>query len=60
VSLIKPIGKRIYKLSLGCAYLVIVLDWLGFDISLRSTTKDWLKALEIGLNKKFKAGVRVI
>lgn len=49
--------------GLGWAYLVIVLDWftkeiVGFDISLRSKTEDWLKALEMGLNKKFEAGVR--
>ena len=49
--------------GLGWAYLVIVLDWftkeiVGFDISLRSKSEDWLKALEMGLNKKFPAGVR--
>ena len=49
--------------GLGWAYLVIVLDWftkeiLGFDISLRSRTEDWLRALEMGLNKKFKKGIR--
>ena len=48
--------------GLGWAYLVIVLDWftkeiVGFDISLRSKTENWLKALEMGLNKKFEAGV---
>lgn len=49
--------------GLGWAYLVIVLDWftkeiVGFDISLRSRSEDWLRALEMGLNKKFKNGVR--
>ncbi|MDL1971183.1 MAG: integrase core domain-containing protein [Candidatus Desulfofervidaceae bacterium] len=49
--------------GLGWAYLVIVLDWftkeiVGFDISLRSRSEDWLRALEMGLNKKFPEGVR--
>jgi len=40
-----------------------VLDWftkeiVGFDISLRSRSEDWFKALDMGLNKKFKKGVR--
>jgi len=45
--------------SLGWAYLVIVLDWftkeiVGFDISLRSRLEEWFRALDMGLNKKFK------
>ena len=49
--------------GLGWTYLVIVLDWftkeiVGFDISLRSRSEDWLRALEMGLNKKFPEGVR--
>ena len=47
----------------GWAYLVIVIDWytkeiVGYDISLRSKTQEWLNALNMALNKKFKDGVR--
>ena len=47
----------------GWAYLVIVIDWytkeiVGYNISLRSKTQEWLKALNMALNKKFKYGVR--
>ncbi len=43
--------------GLGWAYLVIVLDWftkeiVGFGISLRSRTEDWLRALEMALRQK--------
>jgi len=49
--------------GLGWVYIVIVLDWftkeiVGFDISLRSRSEDWLRALEMALNKKFPDGVR--
>lgn len=49
--------------GLGWVYLVIVLDWftkkiIGFDLSLRSRTSDWEKALDMALNSQFKDGVR--
>jgi len=49
--------------GLGWVYLVIVLDWftkkiVGFDLSLRSRTSDWEKALDMALNNQFKDGVR--
>ena len=42
---------------------MVVLDWytkeiVGFDVSLRSRTEEWLKALDEGLNKKFPGGVK--
>ena len=56
--------------GLGWAYLVIVLDWftkeiVGFDISLRSKTEDWLRALEMGLRQEISSkgsekGLRLI
>ena len=49
--------------NFGWAYLVVVMDWytkeiVGFDVSMRSRTEEWLSALEQGLNKKFPEGVR--
>lgn len=49
--------------ALGWVYLVIVLDWytkkiVGWDLSLRSRSEEWGRALEMGLPKEFPEGVR--
>lgn len=49
--------------SAGWVYLVIVLDWytkkiVGWDISLRSKTEDWQKAIYMATNNQFPYGVR--
>ena len=49
--------------SAGWVYLVIVLDWytkkiVGWDLSLRSKTADWKKAVDMALNSQFPYGVR--
>ena len=49
--------------GLGWVYLVIVLDWyskkvVGWDISLRSKTTDWQRALAMAVNRQFPDGVR--
>lgn len=49
--------------GLGWAYIVIVLDWysrkvVGFDVSLRSRSQEWLGALEEALLCEFPNGVR--
>ena len=49
--------------GLGWVYLVIVLDWhtkkvVGWDISLRSKTTDWQRALAMAVNREFPDGVR--
>ena len=49
--------------GLGWVYLVIVLDWhtkkvVGWDISLRSKTSDWQRALAMAVNREFPDGVR--
>lgn len=49
--------------SVGWAYLVIVLDWftkkiVGWDLSLRSRSAEWKKALGMALNNEFPDGVR--
>ena len=48
---------------LGWVYLVIVLDWhtkkvVGWDLSLRTKTEDWKRALDMALLKEFPDGVR--
>lgn len=48
---------------LGWVYLVIVLDWytkkiVGWDISLRSRSKEWKQAIEMAINRQFPQGVR--
>ena len=47
----------------GWVYVVIVLDWytkkiVGHYSGTRATTREWLEALEKGLNKEFPGGVR--
>jgi len=47
----------------GWAYLVIVLDWfsrkiVGWDLSLRTRTEDWKRAMDMALNEEFPMGVR--
>ena len=49
--------------SVGWVYLVIVLDWylkkvVGWNISLRSRTVEWKRALEMAVNREFPEGVR--
>ena len=49
--------------SMGWAYLVVVMDWftkeiVGFEVSLRSRTEEWLRTMDKGFNKKFRGGVR--
>lgn len=49
--------------SWGWLYLVIVLDWyskeiIGYSLSLRSRTNDWLDALEDSVNNRFPQGIR--
>jgi len=47
----------------GWVYVVIVLDWytkkiVGHYSGIRATSRDWLEALENGLNREFPGGVR--
>ena len=47
----------------GWSYLVIVLDWyskkiVGYHLSSLSRIEEWLEALEEGLGKQFKNGVK--
>lgn len=49
--------------SVGWVYLVIVLDWytkkvVGWNLSLRSKSYDWKKALDEALLREFPYGVR--
>jgi len=49
--------------AVGWTYLVIVLDWytkkiVGWDITLRSKTEDWKRALDMAINNEFPGGVR--
>ena len=49
--------------SYGWIYLHVVLDWytkeiVGFNVSWRSRTSDWLDALEKAVNKRFPEGTR--
>ncbi len=46
----------------GWVYVVIVLDWytkklIGYYSGTRATSRDWLEALEKGLNREFTGGV---
>jgi transposase InsO family protein len=48
--------------SFGWLYLVIVLDWftkkiVGYSISTKSRTEDWLDALSNACNNQFPAGI---
>ncbi len=47
----------------GWIYIVVVLDWytkkiVGHYAGLQCTTRHWLEALDIGVNRQFKAGAR--
>jgi transposase InsO family protein len=47
----------------GWAYLVLVLDWytkqiVGYHCGPRATARDWLTALDQGVNRHFPHGVR--
>jgi putative transposase len=47
----------------GCAYVVIVLDWYtkkiaGLYSGRQARSREWLEALEKGLNREFPGGVR--
>jgi len=47
----------------GWIYVVIVLDWytkkiVGHYSGIRATNREWMEALEKGLNKEFPGGVR--
>jgi len=49
--------------AVGWVYLVIVLDWytrkvVGWDISLRSRSEEWKRAVDMGINREFPEGVR--
>ena len=49
--------------SCGWCYLVAVKDWaskkiVGWSLSLTSKTRDWLDALQRGINKQFPFGIR--
>jgi len=49
--------------SVGWVYLVVVLDWyskkiVGWDLSFRTKTEDWKRALDMALNSEFLCGVR--
>lgn len=47
----------------GWLYLCIVLDWctkeiIGYSLSIRSKTDDWLDAVEAAVNNRFPQGIR--
>jgi transposase InsO family protein len=47
----------------GWLYLCIVLDWctkeiVGYSLSIRSKTDDWLSAVEMAVNDRFPNGIR--
>ena len=49
--------------ALGWVYLVMVLDWytkkiVGWDVSLRSRSGEWKRALEMGIDREYPEGVR--
>lgn len=49
--------------SFGWIYVVLVLDWytkkiVGYQVGLRSTSQDWLEALDMALNRQFPNGAR--
>jgi len=54
---------KVMVASWGWLYLHIVLDWytkkiVGYNLSLRSKTRDWLDALESAVNEQFPGGVK--
>ena len=47
----------------GWIYIVLVLDWytkkiVGYEVGLRSTTQQWLAALNMAVNQQFPEGAR--
>ncbi len=49
--------------SFGWLYLVVVLDWytkeiVGYSISTRSKSQDWLDALHMAVNNRFPNGIK--
>ena len=49
--------------SWGWVYLHVVLDWaskkiVGYELSVRSKTSDWLTALRSAINQQFPQGIR--
>jgi putative transposase len=49
--------------SFGWVYVVVVLDWytkkfVGYHIGLQATAADWLRAVDMAVNRQFPAGVR--
>lgn len=49
--------------SFGWVYVVLVLDWftkkiVGHTVGLRSTSRDWLEALDEAVNRQFPKGIR--
>jgi putative transposase len=47
----------------GWVYIVVVLDWytkkiVGYEVGLRSTTQQWLAALDRAVNRQFPEGAR--
>jgi len=49
--------------SIGWAYLIVVLDWytkkiVGWEVSLRGRTAEWIGALDKALFSEFQEGVR--
>ncbi len=59
-------GTDMTKIKLhgwGWLYLSIVLDWytkeiIGYSLSIRSKTDDWLDALQMAVNNRFPNGIR--
>jgi len=59
-------GIDMTKVVVGCwgwLYLHIVLDWytkkiVGYNLSLRSKTKDWLDAVDMALQQQFPGGIK--
>ncbi|MCF7895234.1 MAG: IS3 family transposase, partial [Candidatus Omnitrophica bacterium] len=54
---------KIRMATWGWLYLTVVLDWhtkeiVGYSLSLRSKTEDWLDALEKAVNNRFPEGIR--
>lgn len=58
-------GTDMTKISIqgfGWAYLHVVLDWgskkaVGWQLSTRSKTSDWLEAVEMAVNQQFPEGI---
>ena len=47
----------------GWVYIIVVLDWytkkiVGYEVGLRSTTQQWLAALDRAVNRQFLDGAR--